>query len=94
VLRGAGVEPVIRHRTRVRDGARAVRTDTGSRCSTSGQHDQTYDGARVVCPGAAAIGGALNVVLAWMRAPGSRRRHGIHPHLPSGYARPAAQRVP
>jgi len=96
VLRGAGVEPVIRHRTAGYETVRAL-VAHGHGFALLNQrpsHDQTYDGARVVCLALRDPVEPLNVVLAWMRGTRlTRRAQAFSRTCRSGYARPAAQRV-
>jgi DNA-binding transcriptional LysR family regulator len=97
VLRDAGVEPVIRHRTAGYETVRAL-VAHGHGFALLNQrpsHDRTYDGARVVCLKLRDPVEPLNVVLAWMRGTRlTRRAQAFTRTCRRTYARPTAQRVP
>lgn len=69
VLRGAGIEPVVRHRTAGYETVRAL-VAHGHGFALLNQrpvHDQTYDGARIVALRLRDHVEPLEIVLAWMR---------------------------
>ncbi|HWN32199.1 MAG TPA: LysR family transcriptional regulator [Pseudonocardia sp.] len=95
ILRDAGVEPVIRHRTSGYETVRAM-VAHGHGFALLNQrpsHDTTYDGGRVVRLELRDPVEPLTVVLAWMR--GARltgRAQAFAATCRASYARPAAER--
>jgi DNA-binding transcriptional LysR family regulator len=94
VLRGAGVEPVIRHRTAGYETVRAM-VAHGHGFALLNQrpsHEMTYDGSRVVSLALRDELEPLSVVLAWMRgARLTRRAQAFSAACRSRYARPAPE---
>ncbi|WP_445188525.1 LysR family transcriptional regulator [Pseudonocardia sp. Cha107L01] len=94
VLRGAGVEPVIRHRTAGYETVRAM-VAHGHGFALLNQrpsHEMTYDGSRVVSLALRDELEPLSVVLAWMRgARLTRRAQAFSAACRSRYARRAPE---